>query len=97
VNPYFSFAAILAAGLAGLDQGLEPPDPVPGDAEAEDEAPRLPADLTEAVAAFARSKLAGPAFSAAIHEHVLGLAQRELDATRRHVTDWEIQRGFENA
>jgi hypothetical protein len=28
---------------------------------------------------------------------VLGLAQRELDATRRHVTDWEIQRGFENA
>jgi glutamine synthetase len=97
VNPYFSFAAILAAGLAGVDQGLEPPDPVPGDAEAEHEAPRLPADLTEAVAAFARSKLAGQAFSAAIHEHVLGLAQRELDATRRHVTDWEIQRGFENA
>jgi glutamine synthetase len=30
VNPYFSFAAILAAGLAGMDQGLEPPDPVPG-------------------------------------------------------------------
>ncbi|HXZ69668.1 MAG TPA: glutamine synthetase, partial [Streptosporangiaceae bacterium] len=74
-----------------------PPDPVAGDAEAEDEAPRLPADLTEAVAAFARSKLAGQAFSAAVHEHLLGLAQLELDATRRHVTDWEIQRGFENA
>jgi glutamine synthetase len=97
VNPYFSFAAILAAGLAGVDQGLEPPDPVPGDAGAGDEAPRLPADLTEAVAAFARSKLAGPAFSAAIHEHLLGLAQQELDVTRRHVTDWEIRRGFENA
>jgi glutamine synthetase len=80
-----------------VDQGLEPPDPVPGDAGAGDEAPRLPADLTEAVAAFARSKLAGPAFSAAIHEHLLGLAQRELDVTRRHVTDWEIRRGFENA
>ena len=52
-------------------------------------------DLTEAAAAFARSKLAGPAFSAAIHEHLLGLAAAELDATRRHVTDWEIQRGFE--
>ena len=70
---------------------------MPGDAEAEDEAPRLPADLTEAATTFARSKLAGPAFSTAIHEHVLRLAQRELDATRRHVTDWEIQRGFENA
>jgi len=54
-------------------------------------------DLTEAVAAFARSKLAGPAFSAAIHQHLLGLAQQELDVTRRHVTDWEIRRGFENA
>ncbi|HUZ52355.1 MAG TPA: glutamine synthetase family protein [Streptosporangiaceae bacterium] len=97
VNPYFSFAAILAAGLAGVDQGLEPPDPVPGDAWAESGAPRLPADLTEAVAAFARSKLAGHAFSAAIHQHLLGLAEEELKATRRQVTDWEIRRGFENA
>ena len=73
------------------------PRPRSGDAEAEDDAPRLPADLTEAVAAFARSKLAAEVFSAAIHEHLLGLAQLELDATRRHVTDWEMQRGFENA
>jgi glutamine synthetase len=57
----------------------------------------FPADLTEAVAAFARSKLAGQAFSAAVHEHLPGLAKQELDATRRHATDWEIQRGFENA
>jgi glutamine synthetase len=86
-----------AGGPDRTDQDLEPRDPIPGDVEAEDKAPRLPADLTEAVAAFARSKLAGPAFSAAIHEHVPGLAQRELDATRRHVTGWEIPRGFENA
>ena len=96
-NPYLSYAAIIAAGLAGVEQGLEPPDPVPGDAWAESAAPRLPADLTEAVVAFAGSKLAERAFTPAVHQHLLDLAQHELRATRRHVTDWEVKRGFENA
>lgn len=97
VNPYLSFAAIIAAGLAGLERDLEPPDPVPGDAWTASPAPQLPADLTEAVTAFAGSKLAEQAFTPAIHQHLLGLAEAELRATRRHVTDWEIRRGFENA
>jgi len=67
------------------------------DAWAETGAPRLPADLTQAVAAFAESKLAARALSAAVHQHLLGLGEQELNATRREVTDWEIQRGFENA
>ena len=97
VNPYFSFAAIIAAGLAGVERGLEPPGPVAGDAWAETEAARLPADLTEAVIAFAGSKLAEQAFSSAIHQHLLGLAEEELRVTRREVSDWEVRRGFENA
>lgn len=96
-NPYLSFAAIIAAGLAGVERGLDPPEPVTGDAWADDRFPRLPADLTEAVAAFAGSKLAEQAFSPDIHQHLIGLAEAELRATRRHVTDWEIRRGFENA
>jgi glutamine synthetase len=97
VNPYVCYAAIIAAGLAGVEHGLEPPDPVPGDAWAETGAPRLPADLTEAVAAFASSKLAERAFTPETHQHLLGLAEHELRASRRQVTDWEVQRGFENA
>jgi len=97
VNPYFSFAAIIAAGLAGVEESLEPPDPVAGDAWAESAALRLPADLTEAVAAFAGSKLAEKAFATVIHQHLLGLAEQELRQTRRYVSDWEMQRGFENA
>ena len=96
-NPYLSFAAILAAGLAGLEQGLEPPGPVRGDAGLNVDAERLPADLTEAVAAFAASDLAARAFGPDIRDHLLGLAAAELTATRRAVTDWEIGRGFENA
>ncbi len=96
-NPYLSFAAILAAGLAGVAGQLDPPGPVSGNAWIQDAAPRLPADLTEAVAGFAHSELAQRAFSAPVHQHLLALATEELNATRRHVTDWETRRGFENA
>lgn len=97
VNPYFSFAAIIAAGLAGVDQKLEPPDPVPDNAYADSAAPRLPADLTEAVASFAQSELARQAFSPPVHAHLRALGEQELAATRWQVTDWELRRGFENA
>ncbi len=96
-NPYLSFAAILAAGLGGIAEQLDPPDPVSGNASIQNAAPRLPADLTEAVAGFANSKLASRAFTSPVHQHLLGLAKAELNATRRHVTDWETRRGFENA
>ena len=96
-NPYLSFAAIIAAGLAGVAERLDPPDPVTGNAWDRNPARRLPADLTEAVAAFAGSELARRAFSAPVHQHLLGLATEELNVTRQHVTDWEIRRGFENA
>jgi glutamine synthetase len=68
-----------------------------GDAWAESSARRLPADLTEAVGAFATSNLAVQAFTPAIHEHLLGLADNELGTSRRYVADWELRRGFENA
>lgn len=96
-NPYFSFAAILAAGLAGADKQLDPPPPASGNAYADNDAPRLPADLTEAVAGFANSELARQAFSPPVYEHLLGLGSQELKATRQQVTDWELRRGFENA
>jgi glutamine synthetase len=96
-NPYFSFAAIIAAGLAGVEQNLDPPEPVAGDAWARSGHRLLPADMTEAVSAFAASQLAKRVFTPAIHEHLLGLAENELRTSRRYVADWEVQRGFENA
>jgi glutamine synthetase len=96
-NPYFSFAAIIAAGLAGVEEKLDPPGPVTGNAYANEGAPRLPADLTEAVTSFATSELAKQAFSPCVHKHLLGLGEQELTPARRHVTKWELRRGFENA
>lgn len=96
-NPYLSFSAILTAGLAGLEESLDPPEPIRGNAYAEGGASRLPADLTEAVAAFASSQIAKQAFSPSVHAHLLGIGKQELAGARQHVTDWELRRGFENA
>jgi glutamine synthetase len=95
-NPYLSLAALLAAGLAGVDRRLDAPQPLSGDAYASS-AGELPRDLTEAVAAFERSQVAGEAFGAAVHEHLVQHARMELAAIRTAVTEWDLERGFERA
>ena len=95
-NPYLSFAALLAAGIEGVDRALALPAPTTGNAY-ESDAPPLPADLTEAVQAFESSNVALRAFGPAVHRHLLDHGRRERDATRWMVSDWEIARGFERA
>ena len=96
VNPYLASAALLDSGLAGLDEALALPSPVTGDAY-ESGAPGLPADLTEAVQRFEASERARAAFGPGVHAHLLGMACNERDEARVAVTDWDLQRGFENA
>jgi glutamine synthetase len=96
VNPYLSFAAILAAGLHGIEQELDPGQPTVGDAYAQG-APTLPRDLTEALRAFEMSKVAISGLGEGVHSHLLGLANAELNATRQAVSHWEVGRAFENA
>jgi glutamine synthetase len=95
-NPYVSFAAILAAGIEGIEQALDPPSPIVGNAY-DTNAEHLPADLGEAVALFAESDLAGRAFGAKVHRHLAALGGLERDAARRGVTDWDFRRGFESS
>jgi glutamine synthetase len=96
VNPYFALAAVIAAGLAGVERRVEPPPPTSGDAYATD-APPLPGDLTEAVAAFAGSEVAAGAFGEGVRDHFVALGRAELGAHRAAVTDWDLRRGFERA
>ena len=96
MNPYLSFAAILAAGIEGIERNLTPPRPVIGNAY--DKAlPGVPRDLGEALAAFRQSKLADRAFTPAVHRHLASLAAKELHESRRAVTDWDLKRGFDTA
>src|SRR3954453_10280978 len=60
-NPYLAFAALLAAGLHGIEQGLELPPPLEGNAY-ESDAERFPSTLRDAVAELEAGSLARSAF-----------------------------------
>jgi len=94
VNPYLATAAMIAAGLAGVEQELPLPEPLTGNAYVSD-APRVPHTLREARELFAKSDLARTAFGDDVVDHYVNAADVELTAFDAAVTDWERYRGFE--
>ncbi|OBK75266.1 glutamine synthetase family protein [Mycobacterium sp. 1274761.0] len=94
VNQYLAVSALIAGGLHGIEQEMELPDPVVGNAYAGG-AERLPTTLTEAAELFAKSQVARDAFGDDVVEHYLNNARIELKAFNSAVTDWERVRGFE--
>ncbi|GAA0280001.1 glutamine synthetase family protein [Cryptosporangium japonicum] len=94
VNPYLASAAIVAAGLAGVEEELELEPELVGNAYTSD-APRVPKTLREARELFAASALARNAFGDDVVDHYLNAADVELAAFDAAVTDWELRRGFE--
>ncbi len=95
VNPYLALAAMIAAGLHGVEQGLALEPELPGNAYADADHARLPTTLHEARDLFAASAIAREAFGADVVEHYLNCARVELEAYGGFVTDWERVRGFE--
>ena len=94
VNPYLALAAMIAAGLHGVEQGLELEPAFEGNAYESDKA-RVPAGLREARELLAGSEVARSAFGDEVVEHYLNYADVELAAFDAAVTDWERFRGFE--
>jgi glutamine synthetase len=94
VNPYLAVAAMVAAGLHGIDQQLPLGPAFAGNAYDAD-LPRVPARLGDAAAAFAGSDLARSAFGDEVVAHYLNAARVEQAAFDAAVTDWEKRRGFE--
>ncbi|CAL9392845.1 gamma-glutamylethanolamide synthetase GlnA4 [Streptomyces sp. enrichment culture] len=94
VNPYLAVAGMVAAGLHGIEQGLEPPEPCPGNAYAADFA-HVPTTLREAAELWENSTLAKAAFGDEVVAHYRNMARVELDAFDVAVTDWELRRSFE--
>jgi glutamine synthetase len=94
VNQYLAVAALIAAGLDGIDRELPLPEIATGNAYA-GPAERLPTTLAEAADLFAGSRLAAEAFGSEVVEHYLNNARVELAAYGSAVTDWERVRGFE--
>ena len=94
VNPYLAISAMIAAGLHGMDEGLELEPAYEGNAYTSDK-PHVPRTLRDARDAFAASDVARAAFGEEVVDHYLNNARIELDAFDAAVTDWERVRGFE--
>jgi glutamine synthetase len=95
VNPYLALAAMIAAGLDGIDRELELPAPVEDNAYSHDDLDHVPSTLRDARDLFAESSLAREAFGEDVVDHYLNNARVELAAFEAAVTDWERVRGFE--
>ncbi len=98
-NPYLTFAALLHAGLEGIERGYELEAPMETNLyhlTAEQRRERgivsLPETLGEAIDEFAASELMRRAFGAHIFDNYVTLKRREWDEYRVQLTQWELDR-----
>jgi glutamine synthetase len=94
VNPYLAVAAMIAAGLHGLDAKLALEPATKGSAYEGSHA-RVPSTMREARELFAASHAARDAFGDDVVDHYTHRADIELAAFESAITDWERYRGFE--
>ncbi len=97
VNPYLACAALLAAGLAGIEQKLELEPEMKGDMYTAGGVREIPHNLREAADLLNGSTMYRAAFGDDVIDHYHHAAQWEIAETDRVVTDFEIQRLLERA
>jgi glutamine synthetase len=98
-NPYLAFAAMLSAGLEGIERGYELPPPVEQDIYEMTAAERdaacirsLPGSLNEAIEAMASSDVVRRALGDHIFEKFIANKRIEWDAYRTRVHDFELRK-----
>ncbi len=94
MNPYIGMAASLAAGLWGIENRVEPPAPCEGNAYRA-EAPPLPRNLKDAVAALKGSQRARELLGEGFVDHYLRTREWEVRQFEKAVTTWELERYLE--
>ncbi len=97
LNPYLAFAALIAAGLDGIEQKMPLEEAFKGDAYGARRARSIPETLRDATVALKRSKMLRAAFGDGVIDHYVRCAEWEQEEYDRRVTDWEVNRGFERA
>jgi len=94
-NPYTAFAALVAAGLDGIERELEPPAMLEGNLYGNTKVPQVPRTLGEAIECAERSEFLHKAFGDDVMEHYLQFARIEKKKFESAVTTWERARYFE--
>ena len=95
LNPYLAFAALIAAGLSGIERKMELEEGFVGDAYRGKKLREIPKTLREAIETLDRSKMLRSAFGDDVVDHYVHTARWEQSEYDRRVTDWELARGFE--
>jgi glutamine synthetase len=98
-NPYLCFSVMLAAGLKGIEDGLEPPDPIEENVYEMTEKQReargirtLPANLADAIALTEKSALVKEALGDHVFNAFIENKKIEWNQYRIHVSKYEQDR-----
>jgi glutamine synthetase len=101
-NPYLQLASMLMAGLKGIEEGYEMPDPMEFNlynlTEEEREAKgieSLPASLEQAVALSEKSELVKEILGPHSFERFITLKKKECEEYRLQVTQWELDKYYQ--
>jgi glutamine synthetase len=94
-NPYLGFAALLAAGLDGIEKGTDPGPELKGNAYEAGEAEPFPSSLREAKELWDSSDFVKDVFGEAVQKHYSNYARYEQQEFDQVVTDYERRRMFE--
>ncbi|MFE3837177.1 glutamine synthetase family protein [Pseudogemmobacter sonorensis] len=97
VNPYLACAALLAAGLDGIERKLELEPEMKGDMYGAEGVPEIPRNLRDAARLLHGSSMLRRAFGDDVVDHYHHAAEWEIAETDRVVTDFELQRLLERA
>ncbi len=97
INPYIALAATIGAGLWGIENKIEPTDPVKGNAYEQSfpDSLSFPSTLYEAAGRLRHSRAAEDLFGSAFVEHYAQSREWEEREFRKAITDWEMERYFE--
>lgn len=96
VNPYLALSALIAAGIAGMEENLDCGEPLSGDLY-QGESNEIPTTLRAAVEELRNSTMARAALGDAVVDHYVRAGEWEQEAFDAVVTDWEVARGFERS
>ena len=97
LNPYLAMAALLAAGIDGIEKKMAIEPAFVGDAYGGKDIREIPQTLRDATALMSGSTMLRAAFGDDVIDHYTRAAQWEQEEYDRRITDWEVARGFERA
>lgn len=94
-NPYLAYAAMLGAGLTGIEKELPLIEEISGNAYKKAGVPRIPSTLYEAIECWKNSSVVKEILGEEVAAHYLHTAETEQEQYNKVVTEWEIKRNFE--